>query len=142
MGGVEAVSSQVTYGGEGGPVSVDPPTYNQLAVAGFAKPLGKYDNFIRKSAAKKASLINDQLDASEKVAARANADVLMKARVEEAEKIYNDLMNKYNDLKNHLKKMEAEQKKTKKLQEQFNQDIDDLGEETNSLVEEIEKWQI
>ena len=51
-------------------------------------------------------------------------------------------MNKYNDLKNHLKKIEAEQKKTKKLQEQFNQDIDDLGEETNSLVEEIEKWQI
>ena len=95
LGGVEAVSSQVTYGGEGGPVSVDPPTYNQLAVAGFAKPLGKYDNFIRKSAAKKASQINDQLDASEKVAARANADVLMKARVEEAEKIYNDLMNKY-----------------------------------------------
>ena len=85
LGGVEAVSSQVTYGGEGGPVSVDPPTYNQLAVAGFAKPLGKYDNFMRKSAAKKASQINDQLDASEKVAARANADVLMKARVEEAE---------------------------------------------------------
>ena len=30
----------------------------------------------------------------------------------------------------------------KGLIEQFNQDIDDLGEETNSLVEEIEKWQI
>ena len=33
-------------------------------------------------------------------------------------------------------------KKNKKLQEQFNQDIDELGEETNSLVEKIEKWQI
>ena len=38
--------------------------------------------------------------------------------------------------------MEEEQEKNKKLQRQFNQDIDELGEETNSLVEEIEKWQI
>ena len=33
-------------------------------------------------------------------------------------------------------------KKAKKTQDQFNQDIDELGEETESLVEEIEKWQI
>ena len=52
------------------------------------------------------------------------------------------LDKKYSDLKNHLKKIEDDQKKNKKLQEQFNQDIDELGEETNSLVEEIEKWQI
>ena len=82
LGGVEAVSSQVTYGGEGGPVSVDPPTYNQLAVAGFAKPLGKYDNFLRKTAAKKASEINDQLDSSEDFTKKIGADALMKARVE------------------------------------------------------------
>ena len=60
----------------------------------------------------------------------------------EIEKKYNNLLLKYADLKNHLKKIEDDQKKNKKLQEQFNQDIDELGEETNSLVEEIEKWQI
>ena len=60
----------------------------------------------------------------------------------EIEKKYNDLLLKYADLKSHLKKIEDDKKKNKKLQEQFNQDIDELGEETNSLVEEIEKWQI
>ena len=60
----------------------------------------------------------------------------------EIEKKYNDLLLKYDNLKKHLQKVEDDQKKNKKLQEQFNQDIDELGEETNSLVEEIEKWQI
>ena len=32
--------------------------------------------------------------------------------------------------------------KSKEIQNQFNQDIEELGEETESLVEEIEKWQI
>jgi len=127
LGGVEAVSSPVTYGGEGGPVSVDPPTYNQLAVAGFAKPLGKYSNFIRKTAAKKASQINDQLDASEKVAARANADVLMKARVEEADKIYNDLYNKY----------EADKKAVDAHNENINKKKDALFKESEVLWEKI-----
>ena len=121
LGGVESLPSQVTYiGAEGESGSVDPPTYNQLAVAGFAKPLGKYDNFIRKSAAKKASQINDQLDASEKVAARANADVLMKARVEEAEKIYNDLYKQY----------EAE----KKAVDEYNKNVDNAYEKEKEKV--------
>ena len=60
----------------------------------------------------------------------------------EVEKKYNDLLLKYGELKNKVKIMEEEQEKNKKLQRQFNQDIDELGEETNSLVEEIEKWQI
>ena len=121
LGGVESLPSSFAYAdAEGVEVSVDPPTYNQLAVAGFAKPLGKYDNFMRKSAAKKASQINDQLDASEKVAARANADVLMKARVEEAEKIYNDLMNKY----------EAE----KKAVDEYNKNVDNEYEKEKEKV--------
>ncbi len=83
LGGVESLPSSVTYVGmEGESVTVNPPTYDQLAVAGFAKPLGKHDNLLRKISTKKASEINDQLDSSEKVAAKANADVLMKARVE------------------------------------------------------------
>ena len=121
LGGVESLPASFTYAdAEGVEVSVDPPTYNQLAVAGFAKPLGKYDNFIRKSAAKKASQINDQLDASEKVAARANADVLMKARVEEAEKIYNDLYKQY----------EAE----KKAVDEYNKNVDNEYEKEKEKV--------
>ena len=128
LGGVESLPSQVTYiGAEGESGSVDPPTYNQLAVAGFAKPLGKYSNFIRKTAAKKASQINDQLDASEKVAARANADVLMKARVEEADKIYNDLYNKY----------EADKKAVDAHNENINKKKDALFKESEVLWEKI-----
>jgi hypothetical protein len=128
LGGVESLPSQVTYiGAEGELGSVDPPTYNQLAVAGFAKPLGKYDNFIRKSAARKASQINDQLDASEKVAARANADVLMKARVEEAEKIYNDLYKQY----------EAEKKAVDAHNENINKKKDALIKESDKLWDKI-----
>ena len=51
-------------------------------------------------------------------------------------------IEKYNELKNQVKKMEDDQKRTKRMQEQFNQDIEELGEEADSLVEEIEKWQI
>ena len=47
-----------------------------------------------------------------------------------------------NNLKERLKKLETEHLRKKQLQEQFNQDIDELGEETESLVEEIEKWQM
>ena len=38
--------------------------------------------------------------------------------------------------------LSEEQKKAKRMQDKFNQDIEELGEETDSLVEEIEKWQI
>ena len=37
--------------------------------------------------------------------------------------------------------MQEESSKKQKIQDQFNQDIDELGRETDSLVEEIEKWQ-
>ena len=41
-----------------------------------------------------------------------------------------------------LKILEDKYSKKKQLQEQFSKDIDELGEETESLVEEIEKWQM
>ena len=44
--------------------------------------------------------------------------------------------------KKKLKMLENKYSKKKQLQEQFSQDIDELGEETESLVEEIEKWQM
>ena len=37
--------------------------------------------------------------------------------------------------------MQKENTKNQKIQDQFNQDIDELGRETESLVEEIDKWQ-
>ena len=60
----------------------------------------------------------------------------------EIENKYKQLILEYNNLKERLKMAENKYSKTKKMQEQFNQDIDELGEETESLVEEIEKWQM
>ena len=129
LGGVESLPSQVTYlDMELQQISVDPPTYNQLAVAGFAKPLGKYSNFIRKTAAKKASQINDQLDASEQATKMASgADALMKGRVEEANDIYNDLMKKYEAEKKAVdeynKNLEIEYEKEKERVRVYNEKI-------------------
>ena len=59
----------------------------------------------------------------------------------EIERKYKQLLTEYNNLKKRLDQMQAENSKKQKLQDQFNQDIDELGRETDSLVEEIEKWQ-
>ena len=38
--------------------------------------------------------------------------------------------------------LEKELKSKKALEKKFNQDINDLNQETQSLVEEIDKWQM
>ena len=60
----------------------------------------------------------------------------------EIESKYKQLLLEYNNLKQKLKILEDKYSKKKQLQEQFSQDINALGEETESLVEEIEKWQM
>jgi 5-formyltetrahydrofolate cyclo-ligase len=60
----------------------------------------------------------------------------------EIETKYKQLLLEYNNLKQKLKILEDKYSKKKQLQEQFSQDINELGEETESLVEEIEKWQM
>ena len=47
----------------------------------------------------------------------------------------------YFEKKNIKRELEKDSNEKQKVQDQFNQDIDDLGRETESLVEEIDKWQ-
>ena len=54
---------------------------------------------------------------------------------------YNHPLSEHQNLKAKLKNLESETLKNKKLQDEFNQDIKELSQETDSLVEEIEKWQ-
>ena len=54
---------------------------------------------------------------------------------------YNKLLSEHKSLKVKLNELERETLKNKKLQDDFNQDIKELSQETDSLVEEIEKWQ-
>ena len=48
--------------------------------------------------------------------------------------------NKY--LKEKIQKLQLEINKKSELEERFKQDIEDLSQETESLVSEIDKWQM
>ena len=54
---------------------------------------------------------------------------------------YNQLLLEHNNLKKKIKTLEEETLRNKKLQDELNQDINELSQETESLVEEIDKWQ-
>jgi hypothetical protein len=61
---------------------VAPPTFTELPLAGIPMPVSAAMPMHRQNTKKKAKEINKQLDASEKVTAKAKADALMKARVD------------------------------------------------------------
>ena len=59
----------------------------------------------------------------------------------EAENKYKQLLLEHSSLKMKLKILEEETSRNKKIQDDLNQDINELSQETDSLVEEIDKWQ-
>jgi|TARA_B110000027_G_C16000711_1_gene247325 chromosome segregation ATPase len=52
-----------------------------------------------------------------------------------------ELLREQKYLKNKLANLEKELSKKTELQEKFSREIDDLSQETEELVEEIDKWQ-
>ena len=76
IGGQEGHPSTVTVAGE----TVPAPNYNQLALAGYVKPLG---NVLKR---KELEDTNSKLDASQEFAQKVGADVMMNARVDNSEK--------------------------------------------------------
>jgi len=65
----------------------------------------------------------------------------LKIEKSEAENKYNQLILEHDNLKKKLKTLEEETLRNKRLQDDLNQDINELSQETDSLVEEIDKWQ-
>jgi len=59
----------------------------------------------------------------------------------EIEKKHTELLREQKYLKNKLVNLEEELNKKSELQEKFSKEIDDLSQETEELVEEIDKWQ-
>ena len=53
-----------------------------------------------------------------------------------------ELLREQKYLKNKLAHLEKELSKKTELQEKFSKEIDDLSQETEELVEEIDKWQM
>ena len=78
----------------------------------------------------------------------ATSDKLKKERdfflneKEELEKRHNELLREQKYLKNKIISLEEELGKKSEIQEKFSKEIDDLSQETEQLVEEIDKWQM
>ena len=60
----------------------------------------------------------------------------------ELEKRHAELLREQKYLKNKLTNLEEELGKKSELQEKFSKEIEDLSQETEELVEEIDKWQM
>ena len=60
----------------------------------------------------------------------------------EIEKKNQELLREHKYLKEKIKYLQLEIKKKVEFEENFNQEIDELSEETENLVSEIEKWQM
>ena len=67
---------------------------------------------------------------------------LIKSEKEELEKKNQEILREHKYLLERIIKLEKELKIKKELEREFNKDIDELNQETQSLVEEIEKWQM
>ena len=55
---------------------------------------------------------------------------------------HNGLLREQKYLKNKIMSLEQELNKKSDLQEKFSKEIDELNQETEELVEEIDKWQM
>ena len=67
---------------------------------------------------------------------------LIKSEKEELEKKNQEILREHKYLLEKVNKLEIELKTKRELEKKFNKDIDELNQETQSLVEEIEKWQM
>ena len=74
----------------------------------------------------------------EKIRSEKNEILLQK---KELEKKNQELLREHKYLKEKIKNFEFDVKKRVKLEETFNQEIEELSQETENLVSEIEKWQ-
>ena len=66
----------------------------------------------------------------------------MASKKKEIEKQNEELLREHKYLKEKIQKLQLEINKKSELEERFKQDIDELSQETESLVSEIDKWQM
>ena len=60
---------------------------------------------------------------------------------QELEDKYKSLMDDYNNLSKKLDEFQTQEKFEKKRQIEFSEKIDELNQETDTLLDEIDKWQ-
>ena len=139
LGGVEATPSTTTIDlGFGETMNVDAPNYNQLALAGVAKPI-----LMKRQ---ETGDINKKLDASQKFAQKVGADVMMNARVdnektdeytiEKEMKIVADLMNSI-DQTGQIKNQKVLEKAS-----EYNIKLKNNQAELNKRVKQIDEYRV
>ena len=60
---------------------------------------------------------------------------------QELEEKYKSLMDDYNNLSKKLDEFQIQEKIERKRQMEFSEKIDELNQETDTLLDEIDKWQ-
>ncbi len=135
LGGVDVHPSEFAYNGaegEGDSQVTPPPTYNQLALAGFTKPLPMF----RRQGEANAKEINSRLDASQQVAQKANADYYMNARLEDEKKKHDLKMKEWaTDALQALKDIQGNQElKVKDVVQMSREDLSNLVSEHNQSI--------
>ena len=75
----------------------------------------------------------------EKIKTEKNELINNKKKIEKQNQ---ELIREHKYLKEKIKKLQIEVNKKSELEARFNQDIDELSQETESLVREIDKWQM
>ena len=85
------------------------------------------------------SIYSQPSDEVEKIKTEKNEILRQK---NELEKKNQELLREHDFLKKKIQNLQLEVKKKIELEEGFNQEIDELSQEAESLVTEIEKWQM
>jgi len=75
---------------------------------------------------------------TEKIKTEKNQILRQKSEIEKKNQ---ELMREHKYLKDKVANLQIEINKQSALEDKFNQDIEDLSKETESLVSEIDKWQ-
>ena len=81
---------------------------------------------------------DDSTDKSEKIETERNELIRKKLEIEKKNQ---ELMREHKYLKGKIAQLQEEVNKRSYMEEKFNQDIEELSQETENLVNEIEKWQ-
>ena len=75
---------------------------------------------------------------SEKIETEKNELIRKKSEIEKKNQ---ELMREHKYLKSKISNLQKEVNEKTVMEDKFNQDIEDLSQETENLVSEIEKWQ-
>jgi len=125
LGGVESLPSsvEVDFGfNENPPGGVNPPSYDQLALAGYAKPI------LMKR--RDTEDVNPRLDASQEFAQRVGADVMMNARV------FSDMIREKDiAYEQRQKKIQELRDKKEKVYDRYKSQYDVLNNKIQKIVD-------